>query len=428
MRKHILLPFALILTAFFFISCTSKSIDNRDFVEGKNQPLQEESTRKEHTHGEQADEKRAHEENVRKDFSEKDMDSVHLSMIKFNSLGIKVDTIPTRALAGVVDVNGRLELFPQHKAIVTAILGANVTDIKVIEGEKVKKGQVLAYLSHPNLTNLQTTYIRAYNQMQFLEKEYDRQKRLYDEGIGSGKTYQQTQADYQTMKGEAKGFEAQLKQLSIDVGKVRKGNLFQYVPVVSPIDGYIEKVLVQTGQFVNPETQMLSIINNDYIHADLMVFEKDVHKVREGQKVSFTVESVQGKILSATIFSVAKNFEQSPRAVHVHAEIDQKEHFLIPGMYIKGKIYTERAPVKALPEEAIIVEEGKSYIFKAEAHREDGKLEWEFTPVEIRTGISNQGWVEINLLEPLPENAKVAWNNAYYLIAEMKKGETSHEH
>jgi cobalt-zinc-cadmium efflux system membrane fusion protein len=319
-------------------------------------------------------------------------------------------------------------VFPQHKAIVTAILGANVTAIKVIEGEKVKKGQVLAYLSHPNLTNLQTDYIRAYNQMQFLYKEFERQKRLYDEGVGSGKTFQQTQADYSSIKGEVKGFEAQLKQLSINVRKIRDGNIYQTVPVVSPIDGNIEKVLVQIGQFVNPQKDILRIINIDQVHVDLMVFEKDVYKVREGQKVSFTVESVPGKTLSAKIFSVGKNFELNPRIVHVHAEIDQKEFFLIPGMYINGKIYTESMSVIALPEEAIIAEEGKSYIFMAEEHQEDGKMEWMFEPIEIKTGATDEGWVEINLLEPLPEGAQVAWNNAYYLIAEMKKGETSHEH
>jgi cobalt-zinc-cadmium efflux system membrane fusion protein len=64
----------------------------------------------------------------------------------------------------------------------------------------------------------------------------------------------------------------------------------------------------------------------------------------------------------------------------------------------------------------------------AHTRQESGKMEWVFSPVEIRTGISSEGWVEINLLEPLPMNAKVAWNNAYYLIGEMKKGETSHEH
>ena len=60
-------------------------------------------------------------------------------------------------------------------------------------------------------------------------------------------------------------------------------------------------------------------------------------------------------------------------------------------------------------------------------YQEDGQTEWEFTPVEIRTGTTDEGWTEINLLEPLPEGTQVAWNNAYYLIAEMKKSETAHD-
>ncbi len=413
MKKHALYLLALILTIFFFTGCSDKLTDNSDLGEGKNQENKKEDTHKGHAH---------------EDHGEEGLGTVHLSALKFNSLGIKVDTLPTRSLSGVVDVNGRLALFPQHKAIVTAILGANVTAIKVIEGEKVKKGQILAYLSHPNLTNLQTAYIRTYNQMQYLEKEFERQKRLYDEGVSSGKIYQQTRADYRAIKGDVKGFEAQLEQLSINVRKIRDGNIYKTVPVVSPIDGNIKKVLVQIGQFVNAQAEILRIINIDHVHVDLMVFEKDANKVRKGQKVSFTVESVPGKTLSAKIFSVGKNFEQNPRIVHVHAEIDQKEFLLIPGMYINGKIFTESMSVIALPEEAIIVEEGKSYIFMAEVHQEDGKTGWMFEPIEIKTGASDEGWVEINLLEPFPKGALVAWNNAYYLIAEMKKSETSHEH
>jgi cobalt-zinc-cadmium efflux system membrane fusion protein len=125
---------------------------------------------------------------------------------------------------------------------------------------------------------------------------------------------------------------------------------------------------------------------------------------------------------------VGKQFEQNPKAVHVHAEIENKEDFLIPGMYINGKIHTENEEVKALPEAAIIEEEGKPYIFMAEAHEEEGKTEWAFTPVEVRTGITDEGWTEINLLEPLPNGTLVAWNNAYYLISEMQKSQTSHSH
>ena len=121
-------------------------------------------------------------------------------------------------------------------------------------------------------------------------------------------------------------------------------------------------------------------------------------------------------------------FEQSPKAVHVHAEIKNKEDFLIPGMYINGKIIIGDNSVKALPESAIIEEEGKPYIFMAEIHKEDGKTEWAFKAIEVRTGIAEDGWVEIKLLEPLPIGTLVAWNNAYYLISEMKKGSTEHSH
>lgn len=367
------------------------------------------------------------DEKAEEGHAEESVGAVHLSQLKFNSLEFKIDTLPLRALSGVVEANGQLEVPPQHEATVTAILGANITSIKVIEGDKVRKGQVLAYLSHPNLSQLQTNYIKAYSRLQYLEKEMQRQKRLYEEEVGSGKAYQEIVAEYQGMKGEVKGYEVQLKQLSLNVSKIQTGEIYQNVPVVSPIGGYIEKVKVQIGQFVDPQSEMFMIVNTEHIHADLMVFEKDVSKVKKGQMVSFTVESVPDKRLEAEIYSVGKKFEQNPKAVHIHAEIKNKEDFLIPGMYINGRIHTTGRKVFALPSEAIIEEQGKPYIFVAQPPEGD-ESEWKFAPIEIRTGITDEGWVEIKLLEELPEGAKVAWNNAYYLISEMKKGDTEHEH
>ncbi|WP_431128199.1 efflux RND transporter periplasmic adaptor subunit [Flagellimonas flava] len=410
MKKQIIYILALVLMVSVFTGCGNKSADTA------------EDSHENHIEGEDGNEGEEGEH------GEEGMAEVHLSDMKFQSLDIKVDALPTRALSGVVQANGQLEVPPQHEATVTAILGANVTSIKVIEGDQVNKGQVLGYLAHPNLSSIQSNYVRAYSQLKFLEKEYERQKKLYEEKVGSGKTYQQTLADYQTIKGEAKGYEAQLKQLNLNVSKIQNGDIYEYVPVVSPIKGYIEKVEVQLGQFVDPQTVMFRIVNTDHIHADLMVFEKDVYKVKKGQKISFTVESVPGTTLTAKIYSVGKQFEQNPKAVHVHAEIDQKEDFLIPGMYINGKIHTNTQEVYALPEDAIVEEEGKPYIFTAEKHQEDIETEWELKPVQVRTGVSEDGWVEIKLLEPLPEGTMVAYNNAYYLVSEMQKSQTSHGH
>ena len=411
MKKHIIKLFTLLLMVSFLSACNG---------EGGEEGLEEEAT--EANEGHDAEE-------AGNEGEEGGLGEVHLSELKFNSLGIKVDTLPTRPLSDVVEATGELEVPPQYEATVTAILGANVTSIKVIEGDKVRKGQVLAYISHPNLTRVQTDYITAYSRMQNLEKEFERQQRLYEEEVGSGKLFQQAETDFQVVKAEVKGLESQLRQLNLNVEKIRSGDIYENIPVVSPIEGAVEGVMIQIGQYVDPQTEMFEVINTDHVHADLMVFAKDVYKVKEGQKVILLMESVPGKIFTAEIYSVGKKFEQNPKAVHVHAEIKEEADMLVPGMYINGRIITGAGTeVKALPEEAIIEEEGKSYIFIAEKHEENGETEWSFKPVEVITGEENEGWVEIKLLEPLPEDARLAWNNAYYLIAEMNKGETEHGH
>lgn len=365
----------------------------------------------------------------KKDKSEpKTLHGLQLSAKKFDNLNIKVDSIPKKTFSDRVKANGHLEVPPQNEATVTAVVGANVTNINVIEGDKVEKGQVLAYLSHPNLAELQTRYIQAYHRFEYLKQELKRQKKLYDEEVGSGKIYQQTQADFNAKKGEVSGLESQLKQLSLSLSRLRKGELYQRVPVVSPIDGYVEKVRVQIGQYASPQKDLVSIIDNDHVHADLMVYEKDVHKVHEGQNIEFTVESAPNDTLEAEIYSVGKKFEEQPKAVHIHAEIKNKKDNLIPGMYIKAIIATSKKDHRAVPESSIVNNNGKSYIFKAEKRNNNDDSQWDFQPVQITTGATENGFTQIAFKQKVPEKARFAMNKGYYLIAELKKAENSHSH
>ena len=213
-------------------------------------------------------------------------EEIHFTVDQFNALGVKVDSLPKRNLGTYVEANGELEVPPQNQAEVTAVIGANVKDIKVIEGEKVKKGQVLAYLAHPDLIQLQTDYITNWNDLQFLEQEYERQSKLYEDKITSGKDFQKLKSDYNSKVGVVTGLEAQLQLIGISVTNLQKNKITQTVAVRSPIAGYVRLVEVKVGQYVNPETSMFEIINNEHVHADLMVFESDVHKVKEGDRKS----------------------------------------------------------------------------------------------------------------------------------------------
>ena len=134
------------------------------------------------------------------DENHEDGEEVMLSQQQFDALQMKIDTLSLRNMSGYVEANGSLEVPPQNEAAITTVVGANVVSIEVIEGDKVSKGQVVAYLSHPNIIKLQTDYLNAYSNSNFLKKNYDRQQKLYEAGVGSGANFQKAEAEYDASK------------------------------------------------------------------------------------------------------------------------------------------------------------------------------------------------------------------------------------
>ncbi len=405
MKKIKYIPITAMLIAFTLTSCgESKTEDGHD----------------EATHSEKG-ENNSEDEGDQENHSEGEAKKVMLTAQQFEALQMEIDTLSQRYMSGYVEANGTLEVPPQNEASITAITGANVASIEVIEGDEVKKNQAVAYLSHPSIIQIQSDYLNAYSNSRFLKQEYERQKRLYEAGVASGMNFQKATADYQASTAMVNGLEAQLRQYNINVNGVRNGTIYQRVALRSPIAGVVEKVFIKTGQYVEPQTNLMEIVDTDHVHADLMVFEKDVDRVKKGQQVRFSVQSRPGTELIAEIYSVGKTFEQDPKAVHVHAEIENKGGGLIPGMYIKGRIEVDndQTAATALPESAIITEGGRDYVFKAQR---EGNT-WSFIPVEVTTGEKDGDWIAIRFFETPDPNTHFAFNNAYYLMGEMKKGE-----
>lgn len=380
---------------------------------------------------------------------------VSLTEQQMDAIGLKTVQIEKRTLNIAVTASGSLEMAPQDKAHVSPIIGGIVKSISVFEGDKVRKGQVLATLEHPDFIQLQQDYINTVNSLAYLEKEYERQKKLYEEKVGSGKDFQKTSADYFNSKSNADALKAKLNMLGINSTEVAKGNIYPLVNLTAPINGIVSLVETNIGSYIEPLTKVFEIVDAEKIHADLMIFEKDIDKIKVGQKIYFSTTSMLDKELEATIFAISPAFEQNPKAIHVHAIIVTKDLKLLPGMYIKGKIIANDIESDVLPEHAIVTEEGKTYIFvkkegkehdhghekevqgieehahkdeKDEHHEGHEEGKWSFEMVEVITGATSNGYTEVKLLKPLPKNAQIAGNGAYYILAEMGKGETEHSH
>jgi cobalt-zinc-cadmium efflux system membrane fusion protein len=353
---------------------------------------------------------------------------VHLSKHQFEALGMKVDSIARRSMRDFIETNGQLTLPPQSKATVTAIIGTNIHSVEVIEGYKVKNGQPLAYLYHPDLIQLQTDFIAQSNQLEYLELEYKRQEKLYQESVASGKEYQKIRADFNARRAAVDGLKSKLKMLHLNVEEILAGKIYEIVPLKAPITGYVQHIHVNTGQFVAPQDKLFEIVQTDHIHAHFKVFESDLQQIREGQTVQFMIESQPEIEHQAQVFAVGKMFEPGIKAVMVHAELENQSGNLLPGMYARGRIVLNEKRSLVMPKDGLVMEADRYYIFQAERKLENGAEEWHFSPMEVSIGLKNDDWVEIKPHQEISPATIFAWNNAYYLQAEMKKEEAGHDH
>ena len=85
-------------------------------------------------------------------------------------------------------------------ATVSLTMGGVVKSTSLLPGESVGKGTVLATLENPEFITLQQTYLDSHAQAEYLEAEYRRQKALSAEQAASQKKFQQSKADYLSMR------------------------------------------------------------------------------------------------------------------------------------------------------------------------------------------------------------------------------------
>lgn len=365
-------------------------------------------------------------------------EEVHLLQNQMDVMQIELGKFQYLDLSTTVRANGQLELPPQNKASVSAVMGGRIKSIGVKAGDLVQQGQVLATLERPEFIEMQEAYLSNKARAAHLQKTFERKQELYRDSLGSIKELDQAEAAHQSALAALNASKAKMKMLHINLTALDRGELSATVPVISPINGYVRHIDVNMGQFVQPEEELFEIVDNEHIHIDLRVYEKDMDKVRKGQKVIFSLSTSPDSIFQGSIFAVGRAFEEKPKAMVVHAEIDNPSGDLLPGMYVDARIVTSSDTAKALPNDAIVSDGGLQYIFvlkpaSTKGHTHGGEEhahenEYIFRKMEVNTGASDIGFTEVVPAYNLPDHVQFVTKGAFYLLAEMKKGEGGHGH
>lgn len=383
-------------------------------------------------------------EETAEEHHEEEANVAELTAEQIRTAGIELGGIEEKQISGTIKVNGVLDVPPQQLVSISAPLGGFLKSTSLLEGSKVKKGQVIAVIENLDFIQIQQDYLEAKGNFEFAKADYERQQNLASENVNSEKTLQQSRTNFSSWQARYSGLREKLKVLTINASSVEHGELRSTINLYSPINGYVTQVNANIGKFVNPTDVVFEIVDTEHLHAELIVFEKDVPKLKIGQKVHFTLAN-ENKDRLATVFLIGREISKD-RTIQIHCHIDEEDKELLPGMYLNAVVEAGGALVPALPDEAIVDYQGRKYLFRLSEDAEhteqsalhestEGGDEHEdtesqhFQMIEVEVGNSEFGFTEIvsSDIEELKEK-QIVVKGAYALLSTMKNSEEEGGH
>lgn len=340
---------------------------------------------------------------------------VTLTDLQIKNSGIETSTLSNLDIAHKILLTGQVDVPPQGMARVSAPSGGYVKVSNFMPGNFVSKGQTLAILENPELVQLQQDYLLAKSNLQYAKQDYSRQKDLNANKASSDKVTQKAFNESQNQNIMMKGMAQKLTAVGVNPGSLNANTIRRTFSVKSPISGYISTVNVNIGQYVSPVDKMFEIVNTGDLHLALKVFEKDLNKIKTGQKVFAFTNQNPTKKYEARVFIIGKDFS-ADRSVLVHCHFVDDSLALLPGTFMNAEMEADSEEGIVIPDDAIITWEEKQYVFE-----EIQPKTYKMFPVEI--GNSENGFTQLLNVKEENTKKKFVTKGAYQLLMALKNVE-----
>lgn len=216
-----------------------------------------------------------------------------------------------------VEIQGNVDT--QQNVLIQPEMGGALVVLNVKAGQNVSKGQLLGRVDDAGmsqqLASIQTQYELA-------KTTYERQKRLWDQKIGSEIQYLQAQTQMVSLAKSINQMKAQIAKTEIR----------------APFSGIIDEVFVEKGQVVAANPQgLMRIVNLSQMYISTDVPEIYVGKVKVGTSVETNITSI-GKTYMGKVRQVGKNINPANRSFGIEVSVPNPEGLLRPNQVAKLKI------------------------------------------------------------------------------------------
>ncbi len=286
---------------------------------------------------------------------------------------VPVEAVPVerRDISSYIETNGTLEA--ENEVDIVARASGPIVDLRAEEGMAVRQGEVLARLDEEEIrAQLEISRVN----LKEARLTYERAQSLRDSQLISPEDYEQAQTRYETAQAQLEGDQI----------------LLGYTQVRAPFNGLIVARYVDFAEQVSPNTRLFRISDFDPLLCPIQVPERDLPKLRLGQRAYLTFEAFPAKRFEARVLRISPVVDAATGTVKVTLEVEAQGR-LRPGMFARVFLETEtRSGSLVIPKAALSLESLGDTVYVVDggvARRREVELGFrEGDRVEVLSGVA----------------------------------------
>lgn len=347
-------------------------------------------------------------------------DIVTLSPEMQKSSGIEVKSVSMEEATVPLLATAVIEMNMDRAAKISPRVAGKAVKILVSQGDRVKAGQVLAYLDSVELDQIWSDYRKAQGKVELARRNLQREETLFQKKISPEKDVLKARQELGEAEADINFAQERFRLVGVDVAQfaATKGNgNHPLVPVTSPVSGVVIEKAVTQGEVVNSEKTLFMVADLSALWVVIDVYEKDMSRLKVGIGVKVSVTALPDKVFKGKISYIADVVDEKTRTEKTRVTIDNASGLLKPGMFASVLVEARNGGAERLisvPDEAVQIDGAARYVFVRISPDK-------FKRRDIETGRTLGKSLEVTA--GLKEGEVFAVKGAFILKSELKKGE-----
>ncbi|MEA4974212.1 MAG: efflux RND transporter periplasmic adaptor subunit [Paludibacter sp.] len=323
---------------------------------------------------------------------EETSDLITITNEQFAGEGMQLGKIESQVFKLFVKCNATVVPLPGGLARISAPVSGPVKAILVQQGQSVAKNQILLEVNGNEIIEIQKEYVDAAAQFNRLKNNYERVKLLYAEKVITEKEFINAESDFLSAQANYISLRLRVETLGLSVSNIENGSFYTSYFIKSPIDGNISRMSAHLGSYVNQETTLVEVADPKSFQLELSVYPGDIAKLAKGQSVMFRPVDDLCEY-QAYLSSVGVSVDENSKSILCYASINTNKSFNpVANQYVESEIIIGSDTVLALPSDAVVKSENKSYVLSLQNKTD---INIAFKQVEVKTNRQLNGLIEI---------------------------------